>query len=57
LRLTYPNQLETIVLEDRLDNIGLSGFVELRSNDSYLDMFLERHNNFFFVLNFTEVSD
>lgn len=56
LRLTYPNQLETIVLEDRLDNIGLCGFVELKSNDSYLDMFLERHNNFFFVLNFTEVS-
>lgn len=57
LRLRYNSEIKTIILQDRLDSIGLKGFVQVQSNDSYLDMFLERHNNFFFILNFTEVSD
>lgn len=54
LRLTYGSQVEGIVLVDRLDNIGLSGFVQVKSVQSYLDLFLERHNNFFFVINIAE---
>lgn len=54
-RLTYKNDIQSIVLEDRLDCIGMYGYIQVKSMSGYLDMILERHNNYFLVINISRV--
>ena len=52
--LPYSDKIHEIVLEDTLYNIGLKGYVELYDIGSALEGVFERHNNFYFVITFTE---
>lgn len=52
--LTYNKQVKRIVLQDKLDAIGMSGFVEIDNKTSWMDVVLERHNNYYFVIVISE---
>lgn len=52
--LPYGDIIRSIILEDTLDSIGLRGFVELSNMGGALEGIFERHNNYYFVITFTE---
>lgn len=52
--LPYNDKIQEIVLEDALDSIGLRGYVDVTDMGSALEGIFERHNNYYFVINFTE---
>lgn len=56
-KLTYNKDVKRIVLEDKLDSIGMSGFVEIDNKTSWMDVVLERHNNYYFVIVISEWAD
>ena len=52
--LPYPGLISKIVLSDRLDKLGMVGYVEIDNSSGALDIVLERYNNFYFIINITE---
>lgn len=52
--LKYGDTVRNIVLKDKLDSIGLSGYIDVTNTSSFLDIFLQRHNNYYLVMNITE---
>lgn len=52
--LKYNDTVTNIVLRDSLDSIGLSGYIDVNNASSYLDVFLQRHNNYYLIINITE---
>jgi hypothetical protein len=52
--LTYNKDIKRIVLEDKLDSIGMCGYVEIDNKTSWMDVVLERHNNYYFVIVISE---
>jgi hypothetical protein len=42
---------------DDIDSIGLNGFITVKNIGSHLDVFLERHNNYYIIINFTKYQD
>lgn len=53
IKIPY-DKVSEIVLTDRLDNISLSGHVVINNEGNALGGVLERHNNYYFVINITE---
>ena len=54
IKLPYSEVVKEIVLEDRLDSIGMSGHITVDNKGGVLEAVFERHNNFWLVINFTE---
>lgn len=52
--LKYNDTVTSICLQDNIDNIGLSGYIDVNNISSSLDIFLERHNNYYVIINFTK---
>lgn len=46
--------IEELVLEDKQDAIGLSGYAIIKNEGNVLEGVFERHNNYYFVVNITE---
>lgn len=46
--------IDELAIEDRLDNIGLGGYVNIKNDGNALEGIFERHNNYYFVVNITE---
>jgi hypothetical protein len=42
---------DKVVLNDRLDEMGMSGYIEAKDSFGYLGMYLTRYHNFFVVVN------
>lgn len=55
--LKYNDVVREINLMDDIDNIGLKGYIEVDNIGSHLDVFLERHNNYYVIINFTQYQD
>lgn len=54
IKLPYSEVVKEIVLEDKLDSIGMSGYITVENKGGVLEAIFERHNNFWLVINFTE---
>lgn len=54
IRLPYSEQVKSIIMEDSLDRIGMKAQVEVTNMGSSLEGIFERHNNYYFVINFTQ---
>lgn len=52
--IPYSEYIQSITLEDSLDSIGMKGEIEISNMGGALDGIFERHNNFYFVINFTQ---
>lgn len=52
--IPYSEYVQSITLEDSLDSIGMKGEIEISNMGGALDGIFERHNNFYFVINFTQ---
>lgn len=52
--LPYSEIVKSITLEDSLDCIGMRGQVEVANMGGALDGVFERHNNYYFVITFTQ---
>lgn len=57
IKLPYSEVVKEIVLEDKLDSIGMSGYITVENKGGVLEAIFERHNNFWLVINFTEKVD
>lgn len=55
--LKYNDTVRLIHLVDDIDSIGLSGYIDVNNIGSHLDLFLERHNNYYLIINFTKYQD
>lgn len=55
--LKYGDTVKNIVLKDKLDSIGLSGYIDVINTSSFIDIFLQRHNNYYLVINISECDD
>lgn len=45
---------DKVVLNDRLDEMGMSGYIEAKDSFGYLGMYLTRYHNFFVVVNISQ---
>ena len=45
---------DKVVLNDRLDAMGMSGYIEAKDSFGYLGMYLTRYHNFFVVVNISQ---
>lgn len=55
--LKYGDTVKSIVLQDDIDNIGLTGYIQVDNRGSFLDAFLGRHNVYYVVINITKYKD
>jgi hypothetical protein len=55
--LKYNDTVESVVLEDDIDRIGMKGYIDVINKNSILDTFLGRHNNYYLVITFTQYMD
>lgn len=55
--LVYNHTITSIILNDNLDSIGLTGYMDIKNPSSFLDVLLGRYNNFYVVINFTEYNN
>lgn len=55
--LKYNDTVESVVLEDDIDRIGMKGYIDVINKNSVLDTFLGRHNNYYLVITFTQYVD
>lgn len=55
--LKYNDTVESVVLEDDIDRIGMKGYIDVINKNSILDTFLGRHNNYYLVITFTQYID
>lgn len=46
--------VDELTIEDRLDSIGVGGYVNIKNDGNALEGIFERHNNYYFVVNITE---
>jgi hypothetical protein len=52
--LEYPKDVAQIILEDDLYSIGLHGYMDVVNEGSQFDIFLNKANLFYVVINITE---
>lgn len=52
--IPYGDKILKLVLSDRLDSISLRGYVQIKNSGSAYNVFLERHDNFYFIINITQ---
>jgi hypothetical protein len=52
--LEYPKDVSQIILEDDLYSIGLHGYMDVINEGSQFDIFLNKANLFYVVINITE---
>ena len=53
--LDYNVNVEKIVLNDTLNDIGINGYIDIHNIGSYADIILHRHNTFYIVINITMI--
>ena len=54
IMLEYPKDVSQIILEDELYSIGLRGYMDVINEGSQFDIFLNKANLFYVVINITE---
>ncbi len=57
LFLKFNDTVESLVLEDDIERIGMKGYIDVINKSSILDTFLGRHNNYYVVINITQYAD
>lgn len=54
IKLPYSEVVKEIILDDKLDSIGVTGSIIVSNTGSILEGIFERHNNYYLVINITE---
>lgn len=54
IKLPYSEVVKEIILDDKLDSIGVTGSIIVSNTGSILEGVFERHNNYYLVINITE---
>lgn len=52
--LILGSGVDAVVLNDRLDQFGMNGYIQLNDSYSYLDIYLTRYHNFYLVINISQ---